>query len=44
MNVLNLLTIVIPTLIVPTLMDHSYALVIVDILEMELFVKVNDDL
>ena len=41
MNVLNRLTIVIPTLIAPTLMDHSFVFVIMDILEMELFVEVN---
>ena len=41
MNVPCRLTIVIPTLLAPTLVDHFSALVRVDILEMELFAKVN---
>jgi hypothetical protein len=35
------LTTVIPTLLAPTLLDHFSARVTVDILEMELFAKVN---
>ena len=34
-------TTVIPTLVAPTLVDHSGVLVIVDMLAMELFVQVN---
>ena len=40
MNVLYQLTIVIETQPAPTIMDLSFALVRVDILEMELFAKV----
>jgi hypothetical protein len=41
MNVLDLFTTVILTLIAPTLLDHSCVLVIMGTLEMELFVKVS---
>ncbi len=41
MNALDQLTIVIPMLIALTLMDHSYVLVAVDILETEQLVKVS---
>ena len=41
MNVLYLLTTVIRTQLAPTLLDLSCVLVTVDILEMELYAKVN---
>jgi hypothetical protein len=41
MSAVEALTIVIPTLVVPTLMDHSGVLVAVDMLVAELVVQVN---